>query len=944
MYKQLLYGLFFHLLLVPAVFAQTGSLSGTVEDDRTGERLPGVNIYLQELQRGAATNIDGEFRLEQIPYGTYQIRISYIGYRTQTEHVEIRSAQESVRITLAEDLVGLDELVITGQGSGVSRHRLSTSVGTISAKQMRQLPTVQLDQILQANIANSQVRLTSGQPGSASLIRGRGVVSALTATTPVIYIDGVRVDHTSSFSLYANTGGGVSSALADIPVENIERIEVVSGGAATTQFGSDAANGVIQIFTRQGVEGAARLSFESNVGVTAATRDYLRYDRTGDILFSPGLLQEYRLAASGGTRDFNYSFSGSMRGDDGVLQNNAQVRHNLRATFGARLNETVRYSSSFALASTEFEHDWNANFGGGPFDIEGASFGNPEAWDDQEFADTKDFIRGYLALSDITEDVKRFQTSQQLDFNLRENLTAKAVLGVDSRNSGQYLYETNAYLIAAGSLPEGTTDQGYMSETTRNFLGLTLETGARHETEVGEFSFITNVGAQLFRNDERQFQVSANGIPDGSLLVSSGESSSRNFRRTLVNYGVYALENIGFRDRYFLELGLRADQNSAFGEQVGTQYYPKVGLVYNVSSEPLFRDAIPAGFISTFRLRANLGWAGNFPTPFSNQVLASISSFRDQMAVEFGTAGDVALKPERTRTLELGTDISFLNDRLNLEFTWYDAVTEDALFAAPFAPSTGLGSALQNLGTIENRGMEIAGSFNIIRTREANVGIRASLNTLHNKVVDNGGSAPFATGGFAFLGSWIDEGQPVGYFRGNRPVFNEDGTVNEIIVNDNLGDPLPDLFGSLGVNAEYRNLALTVTADYQFGAQGIYMDEVFRFIRGHQDGRVPDAAIDQYGRDFNSFAGVWVEDTDYLKIRLIALNYTLPERYYRGVVRSISFGATAVNPFNSARSSFDPEVTGQGIARGQGGIGVGGFAQSTLSPPRQFTGSVRIDF
>lgn len=942
--KQLLYGALLHLLMVPAVLAQTGSLNGSVEDERTGEPLPGVNIYLPELERGGVTDPDGAFSLENIPYGTYQARVSFIGYRTLEEQVTIQSPESSVRFELSEDLIGMDELIVTGQGSGVSRYRLSTNVTSISAKQMNRLPMAQLDQILQANITNSQVRMTSGQPGTASLIRGRGVVSALASTTPVVYVDGVRVDNTTAFSLYESTGGAESSALADIPIENIERIEVVSGGAATTQFGSDAANGVIQIFTRQGVEGASRLSWESSVGAKTATRDFLRYDETGDILFSPGLVHEHRLSASGGSEAFNYSFSGSMSEDDGVMANNDQVRHSLRAAFGARLNDLVRYNGSFGFISSEFARDWNANYSGSAFDIETGSFGDPESWDEQEYQDMEEYINGYVDLTDISEEVKRFQTSQRLDFNIRENLTARAVVGLDMRNSGQYLYETNAYLIAYGFVPDGTTDQGRLSESTRNYLGMTLEAGARHEAEIGNLSFVTNAGAQLFRDDERQLYVNATEVPDGSLLLSSGSTTARNYRRTLVNYGVYLLENVGYRDRLFLEFGVRADQNSAFGEEVDTQVYPKVGMVYNLSSEPFFQDRISSSLISTLRLRANLGWAGNFPTPFSNQVLANIGTFRQQMAVEFGTAGDVNLRPERTRTIEVGGDLSFVEDRINLEVTWYKSVTEDALFNAPFAPSTGLGSAIQNLGTIENRGLELAGRFNVYRSREAVVDLRASVNTLHNEVVDNGQSAPFAVGGFQFLGSWIDEGYPVGYFRGNRPVFNEDGSIDEIIQNENLGDPLPDLFGNLGVSADYRNLSLTVTADYQLGAQGINMDEVFRFLSGVQDGRVPEEAIDQLGPDFNSFAGVWVEDADFLKVRLINLNYTLPERFHRGLVRSITVGASALNPFNFASSDFDPEVTGAGIARNQGGVGVGGFAQSTLSPSRQFTGRVRIQF
>jgi len=948
MFKKLLIltivSLFAGLAWADIVSAQTGSLSGTVTDQRTNEAIPGVNILLQELERGAASDIDGNYTISNIPYGTYNVRATFIGYRTLSRQVEINASSTTLDLELREDVLGLQELVVTGQGSGVERQRLSTNVTSIGARQIERLPTVQLDQLLQGNVPNSQIRASSGTPGSASLIRGRGIVSALSATTPVIYVDGVRVDNTTGSAVNRGTGGAQSSAIADIPVENIERIEFVSGGAATTQFGSDAANGVIQIFTKQGVQGRSEFSFQTSIGADFATKDYLRYDRTGDILFEPGATQEYRLSGSGGTQDFTYSFSGSMRSSDGVLVpgGDDQVRHSLRASFSSKINDLIRYNSSFGFTSSEYSRTINANFTGSIFDVETGGFGNPEEWDDETFQQQKETIRNYIGLQDITEDVKRFQTSQSLDFNLRENLTAKAVVGLDYRTSGQLFVETNAYRIARGLAPEGTTDQGRLDQTNRNYLGITLEASARHEYDLTEdFSFITNVGGQLFRNDDQQIFVQSDGLPDGSLVASTGQDRiGGNFRRTVVNYGLYALENISYRDTYILELGIRADQNTAFGEEVATQWYPKIGGIYNISNESFFQDNVSSNFISTLRLRANLGYAGNFPTPFSNQVLANVGGYLGTPIIDFGTPGDINLKPERTRTIEVGGDISFYNDRFNFEFTYYQSETRDALFSAPFARSTGLGTALQNLGVIENKGVEISSNINVYSDRDTNVNFRASFNSLNNVIVDNGNSAPFNIGGFQFLGSFVDEGFPVGYFRGNEMVFDDQGNVSEIIINSNLGKPSPDYFGNLGLNADYKNLSLTVTADYQLGAQAVWPDELLRFLGGLGDDRtenVPDA-------NFFNFANLYVEDADFLKVRLISLNYSIPTNLYEGIFRRVSVGATVTNPFNFVTSNFDPEVTGANISAGQGGVGTGGFSYRTLSPNRSAYATVRIDF
>lgn len=943
MLKKLLLFMTFGLFIAPVIYGQTSTITGTVIDSRSGDVIPGANIYISDLGRGAAADINGEFNLQNIPYGNYNIRVSFIGYADLNQMVNVNAPQITVEFELKEDFIGLEEIIVTGQGSGIKRDRLSTTVDVVSAKKLDQLPAVQLDQLLQANLPNSQIRLSSGQPGTASLIRGRGVTSALSSTTPVIYVDGVRVDNTSSFAINEGTGGAQSSAIADIPIENIERIEFVKGGAATTQFGSDAANGVIQIFTKKGVQGASQFSFQTTLGSTVGTEDYLKYKETADIMYRPGLVQKYQLTGSGGTDKFTYSFSGSMDSNDGFRDANAQIRHDLRATFAADVNDYVKYTGSMGFTSSEFERDQNANSSWSSFgNLETGGYGDLTTLDKATFNSVKEEVNNITSLVDITEDVKRFQTSNLLRFSIIEGLEASALVGLDYRNSGQRVRETNEYYIAQAVLPQGTTDQGYLRQSDRNFMALTLEGTASYNKSFGDISTITNVGAQLFRNDESSLAITSNGLPDGSNNPNNGnEITGTSFQRVVVNYGAYMLENVSYKDKYVLELGLRVDKNSAFGETVDAQVYPKVGLVYNLSTEEFFANAISSDIVSTFRLRANYGFAGNFPTPFSNQVLASIGSYLGGSTVEFGTPGDIGLKPERTETLELGTDISFVNDRINLAATYYIAKTTDALFSAPFATSTGLGTALQNLGEIENKGLELSGNFSLVRNRDFNLNLNASVNTLSNEVIDNGNSAPFSVGGFSFLGSFVDEGKPIGFLRGGKPTFAADGTLASVENNADLGSPIPDYFGSVSLSGSYKNLSLIVTSDYQVGAQGVNVDEVLRFFSGLQDDRIPAGSLNE---NFFDLAGVWVEDTDYFKIRLIALNYNLPTSILNNAVRGVRVGFSVSNPFNFYSSNFDPEVTGAGISRGQGGLGVGGFGFSTESSPRNYLGTLKIDF
>ncbi|MEQ8523695.1 TonB-dependent receptor [Gracilimonas sp.] len=941
MIRKLLF-LVLALFWTTTAYAQSGSITGTIVDAVTGEELPGANIYISELGRGASSDVNGGFTISDIPYGTYNVRVTYIGYLRQDLTINV-DGSETLDISLEEDIAGLEEIVVTGQGQAIDKKRLSTTVDVISAKDLESIPAIRLDQVLQANLPNSQIRLSSGQPGTASLIRGRGVNSALTSSTPVIYIDGVRVDNTTGANQSIATGGAESSSVADIPLENIERIEFIKGGAATTLYGADAANGVIQIFTKKGVRGASNFTFESNLGITKGTEDFLFFDRTADILFETGVVQEYKMSASGGSEDITYSFGGSMLDNDGFRKNNEEIRHSLRTTVSANVNDIVKYTGSIGFTSSEYDRDRNANSSAGSFNsLEGARFGNVDELSQEDYTALDEMITDIQDNVDLTEDNKRFQTSHNFDFDIRQGLTAKATVGLDNRTTRQREIQTNAYLIALGVVPPGTADQGSIELFERDYLGITLEGNIQYQKDFEDISTITLLGGQFFRTDDRQVNILGSEIPDGvKTMNAASETSVLDFRRTLANYGFFFQENIGFKDKYFIEFGARIDDNTAFGELVDPQLFPKVGVSYSLSSESFFQNLVPQNAISNVKIRANYGEAGNFPTPFSNQVLADIDPFRGSQSIEFGTAGDPNLKPERSKTYEAGLDLGFWNNRATLEFTYYSTVTEDALFNSNNAPSTGLGASLQNVGEIENKGWELSSRIQVLQSRDYSLSFRASANSFTNKVLASGG-APFQIGGFAFLGAWVEEGKPIGYFRGNNPVFDGAGNLVEVIPNDDLGSSIPDLFGSFGMNFNYKSLAFNVSGDYQLGGEVVNTTEVLKFLRGAPDDRYPVGA---QGVSFNELAGLWVEDATYTKIRLISLDYTLPQEWYSGIVRNISIGAMALNPFNFVANNIDPEVTGANVGtQGTTEVGTGGFVYGTESQPRQFLGSIKIDF
>jgi len=263
----------FLVLCMSFSFAQEKTVSGNVTDE-TGLPLPGVSIVVVGTTNGTQTDFDGNF---SIAVGEGDVlRFSYIGQKTVERTV---GASATLNVQMETDAQALEEVIVTGQGSGIARRKLSTTVDVLDAEEIDKLPANQIDQLLQSTTPSAQIRLSSGQPGTAAIIRTRGPISAASSATPVIIIDGIRVDNLNSNpQLGIGTGGANVSALADIPVESIEKIEYIKGGAATTLYGADAANGVIQIITKKGKDGKSSAYFESNIGVIKGTTDYLRYD------------------------------------------------------------------------------------------------------------------------------------------------------------------------------------------------------------------------------------------------------------------------------------------------------------------------------------------------------------------------------------------------------------------------------------------------------------------------------------------------------------------------------------------------------------------------------------------------------------------------------------------------------------------------------------------
>lgn len=956
------------LLWATGVQAQeTGVIRGTVTSKLSAEPIGGVQVSVEAGEIGTLTGDDGTYTLTGVPAGTHLVATRHIGYGRQTRTVTVGAGETvTVDFQLTEQAVELGQIVVTGQGSEISRRRLSTNVDVISESTIQNSNAGRLDELLQTALPSVQVRLTSGQPGATTVLRGRGPVSVSSSTTPVIYVDGVRVDNLNTQAeLSLNTSGAAregtqTSSIADIPLENIDHVEYVPGGAATTLYGSDAANGVIQIFTKKGTPGPTRLTAETSVGWEEPVEKAFFFPQTADLLYKKGLTQEYRLSGNGGSDKMTWAFSGSVKDRAGYrIDNNASKRYQARTGMSVSLTDEFQYDNSFGFSYNNYERTRDGNAGGYTplWLLEGGrifaqGFNNKlDQASPQELADLEAWLEESERLENYRIEVSRFQMSHQFKWQARSDLSLNATVGLDYRKSNERGIETNEFLIHTGAYPPGTDDRGTIESYDRRYIGLTLEGGAQHRFETGPLSVVTSAGGQLFRDDDAQSARIALNVRDGAETVrGAGSTQADDYFLQVVNYGVYLQQNYGLFDRYFVDLGLRVDGNSAFGEEVGLQYYPKVGFSYELSAEPFFRDAFSEDAISLLRLRGNYGVAGNFPPPFARDRTVAFASYLGEQTAEFGQPGNPDLGPEKTHTLELGGELQALSGRLTFQFNWYDARTKDALFMVPLSPSTGEGQQMQNVGEISNKGVELRVIGDILRGDDVSARVHASFNTLNNKVVDSGGSPVFQISGFSSstVQTVVKEGWPVGALRGTKSTLNPDGTIASTQLLQYLGSPLPDQFGSLGLEVSVGDfLSFNASADWQRGAQLHSFNRQFRYLYGIDDPELPDALLEQnpgpIRGNWLDLTNFFVEDTDYLRFRTISATYTLPASFASSFARGMDFTLSVHNPIGWWSSSFDPESDHSGAAS-QGAASVGGFNYASDPAPRTILGTLRVRF
>jgi TonB-dependent starch-binding outer membrane protein SusC len=879
-------------LLVAAVpaQAQTGTIEGTVVDRASGEGLAGATVRISGTQRGAAADVEGNFRIENLQPGQYELVASFVGYRQERQTVTVVSGEtERLRFQLRSDALGLDQIVVTAQGAGTARREIGTSVANIDVSQMELAAVGSMSQMLQARAPGVNILPGGGKAGQGSRIVLRGAASISQRNEPLIYVDGVRIDNRNTDGVGTTSSGATWSGIDDINPEDIESIEVIRGAAAATLYGAEAAAGVIQIFTRRGQTGAPQFSWRSEAGILHTPRDWWQVsvfsDWFYDEIVQTGSHHSNSLTASGGTDVIRYFASGTYRGETGVLPESGErygsARLNLDVT--PRQDLTIRMNSGFSARRVQVIPDANNTRG---YTINGL-VGGPN---------------GQFVNTESLQQIQAFQNSNRFtggltgEYRPMEGLTSRLTLGFESVTSDQH------QLFPYGAI--SNLVNGYRSNYRSAATNLNVDFVNTYRTQVTPWlRSTTTIGFQHFTNIFGSSDAWGNdfvfiGLETIGGTVTRSASESRLEQRS---NGLFGEQQLAFAERFYITGGLRGDAHSTFGDNVTYQLFPKVDVSYVVSEH----DFVPE-FFSSLRIRGAYGTAGMQPGTYDRvRTWSGTPVIGAQPGIIPSNIGNQDLKSEVTHEIEAGLDLSFLNDRVNAEATYYFMRTEGALYQRRYAPSLGfLNTQLENIGEVENQGFELALRGDLVQSPNFAWSALFNLGTNKNEVTTLADGAPLQVQ----WRQWIQEGYPVGGFFGDRVIeHNGEWGQASVLLRDSegnlpegwdyIGTPIPTRTIQIGSNFTIlRDFTVNVLFDHRGGhhlqsstlrwlwqpsvavtearTQGIATEgPVALACRNPAD----DFVSINCGRASNLNQGDFVFPADFWKLRELAVTYRIPQ-------------------------------------------------------------------
>ncbi|MEO8575289.1 MAG: TonB-dependent receptor [Gemmatimonadales bacterium] len=721
------------------------TITGRVTDNGSGRPLSGVRVAIDDLQSSDTTRAEGTYRLI-VPQGraSVTLRLTKIGFAPVRRRVTIPASRSlSENFELERRALGLDAIVVTGSAGATQLREVGHSIAEIRPSSLSE-PVVSVDHLLSAKVPGLMVIPSTGMIGSGAKIRLRGSASVALSNQPLVYVDGVRMrsdgyPKNAPFNDRSRGPNDNSSPLNDINPADIDRVEVVRGPAATTLYGTEAAAGVIQIFTKRGGEGRAVWTTQIDAGESEVqefgTKEH-PYLRLGPWLRKANRAG-YALSVGGGG-DLRYHIATNLQRNEGVLPNDLEKRVSVRGNFDVSPASNLKLSWSSAVAIDNLKNTPSGPNGQGL--LQNVYRGPANATG----IDTKESLDRILAW-DISTNINHAIGGLTAVWTPRPSMSHTLTLGYDRAESEMRSLRPYGFVFA----PQGilSNERWLATTSTADYLG-------RWRLEFGRNATTIAWGFQSIGTDISSVAGYGEGFagPSAPTLSSASSTLASETRTKAVIAGGFTQATYDWRNRLFLTGGLRVDGSSSFGSDFGLQRFPRFSASYVISDENFWPAAL-----GTLRLRAAYGEAGRAPRVFDADRTWIQAGYDGKPAYLPSSIGNAKLGPERSAETELGFDLSRSDERLRAQLTWYRRNTHGALLPVGQPPSLGfLNPQLTNVGSIRTGGLELAlnASFGRAGGLTADAGLDLALN--RTKVLSLGGSPAFVLTEVA----WIREGDP----------------------------------------------------------------------------------------------------------------------------------------------------------------------------------------
>lgn len=975
------------------MMAQDRSVSGRVMGANDNSPLPGVSILVKGTNAGTTTDGDGAFKLT-VPANAVLV-FSFVGYTPKEVTV---GNQTALDVSLELDNRQLNEVVVVGYGT-VKKSDLTGSLASVKSKEINAFPATNVLQALSGRAPGVQVTQNTGAPGGAVSVRIRGTNSVQGSNEPLYVVDGFP------------TSGSNPTILNN---SDIESIEILKDASATAIYGSRGANGVVLITTKQGKAGKTQVDYEGSYSIQTLrkkldlmnAKEYATFyneqavndkvapyftqaqiDGFGEgydwqnLIFRKAPMQTHNLTVSGGTEKTRYSIGGSIFGQQGIIIGSDYNRYSLRANVTTDVSKkfNLSYGATLTNIQTSRQNNGGGNRGGSM--ISAAISAPPTLTPYNDDGSYRVLATAYPFISNVitnplnyvneqTDDISanRVLANVALTFKPFEGLAIKISGGIENSDDRNDSYTTTNFINSQGSASVSTT-QG-RSLLSENTVSYTKSVGKHSLSAVAGFTYQDFLNTSLGGSGVGFLSNVTETANLGSANTPGIPSSGYSFA-TLLSY--LGRVNYSYNSKYLATVSFRADGSSRYSEGNKWGYFPSAALAWRVSEEEFLKNS---SFISDLKIRASWGQTGSqaigaYAT--LNNLSAGKTVFDDALYNTFapGTRLPGNLKWETTEQADFGIDAAFKNNRYRLSLDYYVKNTRDLLNTVQLPIGFGFTSTIQNVGEIQNKGVEIALDARVIdKDFKWDIGGNISFN--RNKVVKlyNGADILGGSVGVTIINdnaNLLREGQPMSVFYGyvkdgytdlgkeKYKDLNADGLINQLDKTI-IGNPNPDFIYGLNSTMSYKGLELTLflqgtqgndllnvssinnTLDYGFG-----LNMPREVLYNHWSPTNPNAKYPVISRSNTyNYSDRLVEDGSYLRLRNIQLAYSLPLQKWRvNWMRTAQIYASGQNLLTFTKYSWwDPETNSQGGANSLG-QGIDHYSYPTS---KAVTFGVRVGF